>query len=418
MFHYFLPAHVKKGKRLLEGVKKFLHYHRDLIADDRMETLLAARDDYKAALDARDKSRLEQEEKVLIQACERAVPNYKSDSVKENIEVIIVAVVIALGIRAYFLQPFKIPTASMQPTLNGIIGHRMAPEESFPNIVKQGWQFLWNGANHTELKAPASSGPLFITRIQQQSLAMFFTRTIVHFSDGSSAWAYCPARQLFRDLWLTDNEEQPFGPETRRDLPATDSYAVDVKIRVQPGKILARGRVDTGDQVLVDKVSYHFRRPARGEVFVFSTKGIAGIEVPPGADSQHYIKRLVGVPNDSLELAPPELRINGKSAEEFGIRRVVESKDNPQHDPTRNMYHGYTYPGRRADSSVLDTVLSEHDGKTVLTYKLHDRQYMACGDNSGNSSDSRYWGTVPQDNLVGPALLVYWPFSPHGGFIK
>jgi len=41
-----------------------------------------------------------------------------------------------------------------------------------------------------------------------------------------------------------------------------------------------------------------------------------------------------------------------------------------------------------------------------------------CDDNSGNSSDSCYWGKVPQENLVGPALMVYWPFSPHGGFIR
>jgi signal peptidase I len=40
------------------------------------------------------------------------------------------------------------------------------------------------------------------------------------------------------------------------------------------------------------------------------------------------------------------------------------------------------------------------------------------GDNSGNSFDSRYWGPVPQDNLMGRGLFVYWPFLPHWGFVK
>jgi len=45
-------------------------------------------------------------------------------------------------------------------------------------------------------------------------------------------------------------------------------------------------------------------------------------------------------------------------------------------------------------------------------------RYFAMGDNSFNSSDSRYWGTVPQDNLMGKGLFVYWPFLPHWGFVK
>ena len=50
-------------------------------------------------------------------------------------------------------------------------------------------------------------------------------------------------------------------------------------------------------------------------------------------------------------------------------------------------------------------------------YQLGDGRYMALGDNSNNSSDSRMWGSVPQPNLVGPALMVYWPFE-HWGLIR
>ncbi len=79
---------------------------------------------------------------------------------------------------------------------------------------------------------------------------------------------------------------------------------------LRKGQVLMEGFVDTGDLVLVDKFSYHFRKPERGEVFVFETLGIKGIKErsgPQGGGS-HYIKRLVGVPGDSLTIRQGRLR--------------------------------------------------------------------------------------------------------------
>jgi signal peptidase I len=342
------------------------------------------------------------------------------DAIKENVEVIIVAIIIALGIRAYFLQPFKIPTASMQPTLNGIIGNPMGKDEAFPNPVKQGVDFVWRGSNYTELKSPASSGQIFITRIVQKSLAMFFTRTSVEFSDGSSTTCYGPARQLFKDLWLDDEKPSQKAIRDRgvvADLPTEDFDKAGLRLPVPAGKVLARGSIDTGDQLLVDKMSYHFRRPTRGEVFVFNTKDIPGIVAPPGADSQHYIKRLVGVPNDKLAVVAPTLYVNGKPAEEPGIVRVMSHEGNPNLDPNINKYHGYTNAGTASQADVTQGQV-EINGQMWTEYQLQDKQYFALGDNSGNSADSRYWGKVPERGVVGRALVVYWPFSPHWGLIR
>jgi len=52
------------------------------------------------------------------------------------------------------------------------------------------------------------------------------------------------------------------------------------------------------------------------------------------------------------------------------------------------------------------------------TFQIPEHTYFAMGDNSYNSSDSRYWGPVPERNLVGRGLFVYWPFIPHWGFIR
>jgi hypothetical protein len=89
------------------------------------------------------------------------VKDYKPSAWKENIEVIFVAVVIAMGIRAYFIQQFKIPTGSMQPTLNGIIAYptkemnplaeRHAPDDyESPALPQRLWDKVWYGRSHVE----------------------------------------------------------------------------------------------------------------------------------------------------------------------------------------------------------------------------------------------------------------------------
>jgi len=116
-------------------------------------------------------------------------------------------------------------------------------------------------------------------------------------------------------------------------------------------------------------------------VFVFTTKHIAGIEGQSNFDplqgSQHYIKRLVGAPGDTLEVKPPQLWINGKPAEEEGMKRVASKE---------NGYTGY--------------VSISHPG-SLNEITLQPGQYFACGDNSANSLDSRYWATCRSETSSG-----------------
>ncbi len=162
------------------------------------------------------------------------------------------------------------------------------------------------------------------------------------------------------------------------------------------GEVIARGAVDTGDQVFVDKFSYNFVKPHRGDVFVFRTDHISMIAADPETGAPFYIKRLAGLPNDQLRVDPPLLYANGKVAEGLGFARVMSAKDG---------YRGYA-AGR------------DHLGDPSRGYTVPGDSYFAMGDNSYNSFDSRYWGPVPQENLVGRGLLVYWPFIPHWGLIR
>src|SRR5207342_1707098 len=87
----------------------------------------------------------------------------------------------------------------------------------------------------------------------------------------------------------TDTEDTP-------DMRANTSLRYGERVHVRAGQLLARGMVRSGDHVIVNKFAYHFRRPTRGEVFVFTTKNIDGIHIPAEQGSQHYIKRLGGLP--------------------------------------------------------------------------------------------------------------------------
>ena len=97
-----------------------------------------------------------------------------------------------------------------------------------------------------------------------------------------------------------------------------------------------------------------------------------------------------------MRIDPPFLYVNGKKAEGYGFARVMSAKP-----PYRGYGLGHEY-------------LSQPD----RTFTVPQDGYFALGDNSYNSYDSRYWGTVPEANLVGRGLLVYWPFDWHWGIIR
>jgi signal peptidase I len=158
--------------------------------------------------------------------------------------------------------------------------------------------------------------------------------------------------------------------------------------------------MDTGDQVFVDKVSYNFVKPAAGDVFVFKTTGITEIEkhLDSAMGSQHYIKRLAGMPGQTLRIDPPRLFVDGKVPDQFVFQRVMSEK---------NGYNGYSNFGGSAYLRSPDE-----------TYKVPSDGYFALGDNSYHSSDSRVWGSVPERNVAGRGFFVYWPFTKRWGLIR
>ncbi|MGI9089425.1 MAG: signal peptidase I [Chthoniobacterales bacterium] len=362
----FTPRYVKHSKLLLRHAQKYLRYKRDVLPDAERAAVQTRIDALDIALRQKQSEKIKTEAEALDAKLHQLTPVTWEAHWRENCEVILVAIIVAIGIRSYFLQPFKIPTGSMQPTLNGIIGH--PSDQPGPNILQQAMEFFAFGRNYINVVSQADDRVL---QIVPKKFGFFFTFSRI----------ICQQQQFL--VYAS--------PDTLRQ-----DFKVAPGNLYHRGDVIARGAVDTGDQVFVDKFSYNFQKPHRGNVFVFRTDDIPLIPADPETGAPFYIKRLAGTPDDELRVASPQLFINGRPAEGIGFQRVMSARDG---------YRGY--------SQGRDNLAAPDQ-----TYIVPEHHYFAMGDNSYNSYDSRYWGPVPEENLVGRGLFVYWPFGKHWGLIR
>ena len=136
----FQSREIKHTRLLLRHAEKFLRYKKDVLDANTRDSLTTDMNELATALAARDRERIRTSSVSLDQKLHKLSPPHWEMGWRENCEVILVAIVVAVAVRSYFIQPFKIPTGSMQPTLNGIIGHPTnAPA---PNILKQIVEFF------------------------------------------------------------------------------------------------------------------------------------------------------------------------------------------------------------------------------------------------------------------------------------
>jgi signal peptidase I len=125
------------------------------------------------------------------------------------------------------------------------------------------------------------------------------------------------------------------------------------------------------DRVLANRFIYHFRDPKRGEIIVFKTPPEARIRCGAGGT---FVKRLIGLPGETLSERDGYVYINGARLEEPYIK-----PDRRDHEPPRDFG------------------------------KIPAGHYFFMGDNRAQSCDSRVWGSVPRSNLIGEVFFVYWP---------
>lgn len=118
------------------------------------------------------------------------------------------------------------------------------------------------------------------------------------------------------------------------------------------------------ERLIANKISYRFESPKRSEIIIFK---------PPLEIKRNYIKRIIGIPGDKIEIIKGEIYLNDNKLEENYIE-----------------YKSY---------------------EDVFAILVPDDSFFVLGDNRSNSSDSRYWGFVPRKNVVGKAWVVFWPLN-------
>lgn len=349
---------------------------------------------------------------------------YPKTALVENVEFFLVAAIVILGIRTYFVQPFKIPTNSMWPTYNGMTAEVFTKTADEPSAAGKVVRFLAFGASPRRMDAPMD-GEVLIPLVTAGQQAYLPYRQVP-----GRKWLVIPTQLkeytllvgqkpvtmkvpadfdfewAVRDAFFPQNAAS--GNAGRTDLAILLANQREVITSesglhfLRSGKTVKTGDrvlsfdIITGDQLFVDRVTYHFASPKVGQGFVFRTDHINSEymrDPRSGAQlEQYYIKRLVGVPGDKMEVRPPMLLRNGApitGAEAFGANNAQRGK-----------YRGYFNVGLLGAGNVL-------------TVQPHS--YFAMGDNSGNSQDGRYWGFVPAKDVVGRPLFVYYPFTAHWG---
>ena len=189
------------------------------------------------------------------------------------------------------------------------------------------------------------------------------------------------------------------------ELVAIVAFAVGLALVIQafvvkPYVIPSGSMIPTlekGQRVLVQRVGYHFGDPQIGDIVVFHPpKGAesetCGAPQPPGAacdmpvpqeQSENFIKRVVATPGDTLKVVDGHAIVNGK--------RIPDDFTNP-----------CLGRGSGCDFPKPITIPADH--------------YFMMGDNRGSSDDSRFWGPVPRNWIIGQAFATYWPPNRIGIF--
>ena len=383
---------VRQACAMAKHVHKLINHQRDILSSQALQNLEGAVRELKATLaSAADKPALEKQMENLETVANKWLKPYPNAAWRENVEVLLVALAVAMGIRTFFLQPFKIPTGSMQPTLFGVTSKNLLdhPKMQLPTGLERikEW-FKGKSYIHVVADNEGAVGPI------EPPLKLLIFNIKQTFYVGGQPYT----------IWFPPD----YGSQTlaqRAELSPDKIY--------HPGEDIIKLEVSAGDHLFVDRLTYNFCRPHRGQIIVFETKGIPeerrigpGWQIPP---DEFYIKRLVGLGGERVQIGNDRhLIIDGKHLDAS----------------TPHFQNLYSFP---PNQPTMDSVYSGHDlhpGGGVAPYfadkpdgvVVPKGDYLVMGDNTASSLDSRFWGPLDGWAVIGKAFFVYWPLTERFGW--
>lgn len=395
--NWFLSRKVRHATHMRKHVAKLVSAQRDLLTSQAIEAVTNAMSSLEKVCRSADAGKqVEAQMTNLENVANKWLKPYPNAAFRENIEVLLVAIAVAMGIRTFIAQPFKIPTGSMQPTLYGVTsnpdyqrgnpleGLPSGPDFEVPNLLKRFFIFWTTGVGFNHVVAKVDGTLEEGTRDNPTRFLLFNLKQ--DFNIGGvkhTAW-FPPDRFLQRAGLLDRRREQRF----------------------KKGDDVVKMVSVSGDHLFVDRLTYNFRRPRRGEIIVFETIDIP--EMDPANQGQFYIKRLIGLGGERLRIGDDRhVYVNGKRVESTDRNFEKVYSFDPASPPMESKYSGHV-------NGKVVSYAANHFPDAATEFAVPTNHYVVMGDNTMNSSDSRVWGSFPRENVIGRSFFVYWPFGSDG----
>jgi signal peptidase I len=391
-WRWFISSTYRHATELRKQVWYILNSQRDQLADKAQGEVGEALRAFDASLRASPGvAGLRPAMAALEKSATQWLKPYPNPGVRENIKEFLVSGVLILSIFSFFIQPMKIPSGSAQPTLYGNVVTDLAVTPDSPPIPNRWHRFVdWFRGVDYHHWVTDDDGVLMIEPVAS---TFGFLKT-QRFSVGKDTYTF-------------------FWPPEK----LTDSLAARPGQSFKRGQTVLKLRVSSGDRLFVDRMTYNFRRPQRGEVIVFHTVGLESKLVTYHGqdilvDNTHYIKRLVALGGERVRIGDDRhLVIDGRRLDEQapGFGRVYRF-DGP---PKDSVYSGHVNNKLAVQYAGRGFAPLFPDGNAE--FRVRPNHYLAFGDNTMNSWDGRGWGDFPREHVVGRALFVFWPFTSRCG---
>lgn len=452
----------REAGHLADQAAKILNHQRDQLSEKNIAETEAAIARLQEARRSGSKDDIRGAMKALEDSANIHLLPYPSPGIRENLEGFMTMALLLFAFRQFFFQPMVIPTGSAQPTFNGITAEDLRYSKNpLPNAVLQKAEWLLFGYHYYELIATQDGefNGVGLSRGGGGALGLL-----------SKDFDVQVGNVVYRIATSMSDTPEDF----KRHMCLYNEYGTMPQRFFKAGEPIIRCRVKSGDRLFVDRITYNFRPPQRGETVVFKS-----LKHPGMTPNTHYIKRLIALGGERVKIGDDRhVYIDGKALDSRtpGFEHVYSF--DPSRHPASSIYSGHVngigfaeghwfskheseYALLRSSDPLaadkLKTLVDEKeaiwrgftnsalaptteplrsvfmqqklrleaashatgnfpDSGTELT--VRPGHVLCFGDNTMNSSDSRMWSVpdFPEERIVGKSGWVFWPLSSRWGW--